>query len=148
MGKGAHCANLVVLGNLSQTSQTILAVDVHRTGTANTLTARSIIRSMDDVWYLRNTKVGSCSFLILNRASNTMVPQLRFVTNQYFILVHINSVLLIMRLIISLIIETEDGENLVVLLLIKKNDYNNRLAISGIDLHIRSSCHKTLRSSL
>ena len=45
-----------------------------------------------------------------------MVPQLRFVTNQYFILVHINSVLLIMRLIISLIIETEDGENLVVLL--------------------------------
>ena len=77
-----------------------------------------------------------------------MVPQLRFVTNQYFILVHINSVLLIMRLIISLIIETEDGENLVVLLLIKKNDCNNRLAISGIDLHIRSSCHKTLRSSL
>ena len=53
-----------------------------------------------------------------------------------------------MRLVISLIIETEDGENLVVLLLIKKNDYNNRLAISGIDLHIRSSCHKTLRSSL
>ena len=53
-----------------------------------------------------------------------------------------------MRLIISLIIETEDGENLVVLLLIKKNDYNNRLAISGIDLHIGSSCHKTLRSSL
>ena len=77
-----------------------------------------------------------------------MVPQLRFVTNQYFILVHINSVLLIMRLIISLSIETEDGENLVVLLLIKKNDYNNRLAISGIDLHIGSSCHKTLRSSL
>ena len=77
-----------------------------------------------------------------------MVPQLRFVTNQYFTLVHINSVLLIMRLIISLIIETEDGENLVVLLLIKKNDCNNRLAISGIDLHIGSSCHKTLRSSL
>ena len=71
-----------------------------------------------------------------------MVPQLRFVTNQYFILVHINSVLLIMRLIISLIIETEDGENLVVLLLIKKNDCNNRLAISGIDLHIIEACRK------
>ena len=43
MGKGAHCANLVVLGNLSQTSQSVLAVDVHRTGTANTLTARSTL---------------------------------------------------------------------------------------------------------
>ena len=77
-----------------------------------------------------------------------MVPQLRFVPNPDYILVHINSVLLIMRLIISLIIETEDGENLVVLLQIKKNDYNNRLALRGINLHIGSGRHKTLRSSL
>ena len=116
MGERTHRANLIVLGDLSQTSQTVLAVNVHGTRTANTLTARSILRSVRDISYLRKTKVGSCSFLILNRASNTMVPQLRFVTNQYFILVHINSVLLIMRLIISLIIETEDGENLIVLL--------------------------------
>ena len=45
-----------------------------------------------------------------------MVPQLYFITNQNIVLVQIHSVFLIMRLVISLIIETEDGENLVVLL--------------------------------
>ena len=33
-----------------------------------------------DATYLLNTKVGSCSFLILKRASSTMVPQLHFNT--------------------------------------------------------------------
>ena len=45
-----------------------------------------------------------------------MVPQLYFITKQNIVLVQIHSVFLIMRLVISLIIETEDGENLVVLL--------------------------------
>ena len=116
VGERTHRANLIILGDLSQTSQTVLAVDVHGTRTANTLTARSILRSVRDISYLRKTKVGSCSFLILKRASNTMVPQLLFATHQHIVLVHVNSVLLIMRLIISLIIETEDGENLIVLL--------------------------------
>ena len=41
VGKRTDRANLVVLGNLCQTRQTILSIDVHRTRTANTLTARS-----------------------------------------------------------------------------------------------------------
>ena len=43
MGQRTHRANLVILGDLGQTRQTILSVDVHRTRTANTLTARSTI---------------------------------------------------------------------------------------------------------
>ena len=43
VGERTHRANLIVLGDLSQTSQTVLAVNVHGTRTANTLTARSTV---------------------------------------------------------------------------------------------------------
>ena len=45
-----------------------------------------------------------------------MVPQLFIRATWHCILVQVDSVLLIMRLVVSLIIETEDGENLVILL--------------------------------
>lgn len=44
VGERTHRANLIVLGDLSQTSQTVLAVNVHGTRTANTLTARSTLK--------------------------------------------------------------------------------------------------------
>ena len=43
VGQRTHRANLVILGDFGQTRQTVLAVDVHRKRTANTLTARSTI---------------------------------------------------------------------------------------------------------
>ena len=49
MRKRADRANLVVLGDLCQTSQTVLAVDVHGARTANTLTARSTITHTEHV---------------------------------------------------------------------------------------------------
>ena len=53
-----------------------------------------------------------------------------------------------MRLVISFIVETEDTEDLVVLLAIRiiRNTYG--LALSSIHLEIRSCRHEALRSNL
>ena len=77
-----------------------------------------------------------------------MVPQLRLRTPYGYVLVQVDSVLLIMRLVVSLIIETEDGENLVILLQINSMLCAHRVALSGVDLHIGSGRHQTLSSRL
>ena len=112
VGKRTHGANLVVLRNLGQTCQTVLAVDVHGARTANTLTARSTVKS-NGIHYLLKANVGSCSFLILNRASSTMVPQLPIIYSYIPQLVQINDVLLIVRLYVLVRVESEDREQLV-----------------------------------
>lgn len=63
------------------------------------------------------------------------------------ILIHINGILLVMRLVVSLIIETEDREDLVVLLTITKQHRIYGLLLVSIYLKIGSSRHKTLRNS-
>lgn len=53
-----------------------------------------------------------------------------------------------MRLVISLIVETEDAENLVVLLGIRRDAQAYRLALGSIHLEIGSSRQETLCSDL
>lgn len=53
-----------------------------------------------------------------------------------------------MRLVISFIVKTEDGENLILLLEINNVLYNYRLILITIYLEISSGGHKTLSSSL
>ena len=53
-----------------------------------------------------------------------------------------------MRFVISLIIETEHREDLVILLGITTTKQHNRLAIGSVDLHIGSTSHKTLSRCL
>lgn len=53
-----------------------------------------------------------------------------------------------MRLVISFIVKTEDGENLILLLEINNIPYNYRFILITIYLEISGGGHKTLSSSL
>ena len=53
-----------------------------------------------------------------------------------------------MELVISLVVETEHREDLVVLLRITRTPNKDGLRLLGLDLHIGSGRHKTLSSKL
>ena len=76
MRKRTNGGGLVVLLDLGEASETVLAIDIHGARTANTLTAGTRNEGESRKAYRRKTRVGSCSFLILRRPSRIMVPQL------------------------------------------------------------------------
>ena len=53
-----------------------------------------------------------------------------------------------MELVISLVVETEHREDLVVLLRITNTPHKNGLRLLGLDLHIGGGRHETLSSKL
>ena len=76
MRKRTNGGGAVVLLDLGEASETVLAIDIHGARTANTLTAGTRNEEESRKAYRRKTRVGSCSFLTLKRASRIMVPQL------------------------------------------------------------------------
>ena len=53
-----------------------------------------------------------------------------------------------MELVVSLVIETENGEDLIVLLYIKHSLKSNRTSLLSLHLHVGSSSHETLGGKL
>ena len=112
VGQRTHRANLVILGDFGQTRQTVLSFDVHRTRTANTLTARSTILkirlSLPSERKSRILLVLDLEQSIQHHGSTTA----RY-TEYIPLLVQINNVFLIVRLDVLIRVVSEDREQLV-----------------------------------
>ena len=115
--KRTNGGGAVVLLDLGEASETVLAIDIHGARTANTLTAGTRNEGESRKAYRRKTRVGSCSFLILRRPSRIMVPQLdRVRKGRGNVLIHVNDKSLIVGLVVLLGIVSVDLEDLVLLL--------------------------------